>query len=1106
MNFIKSAARHESDDYSFRPATSASPDQKLRGRSRAGLAVLLGIVAIGIVLFLGDLHSRYVSAIADAKRSDGKLAAVLAEQTGRTFEALEGSISAAELLRANSSAYLYPAAIAGRALRLLRISNPLITSIEWTNAAGDVVAHSDEGGAPRANISNLPSFEMQQKGEGNRFLITRPFRSASNGQWNIMVTRRLTNADGSFAGIIAATLDPSYFTPVFRALRPASNGSVVLMRRDGALLTREPFLDSAMESTFGNDSPIQRSLSKTEAGAIEAVSSIDRIARLIAFKTVPGFPLVMIVTSARALALDPMYEHIRTIAPVVVALIVVVVFGGARLLRQDRALARQAALLRATLENMEQGLIVVDEKGNLPVCSRRAMELLDLPASFMASKPNSKELIAYQTEQGEFLDVPEEIRSRLLPQIFGETRNVYERKRPNGTVLEIRTVPFASGGVVRTYTDTTGRRAAEAALKDSEARYRLLADSSTDMVFRLDLDLVRRYVSPASLEILGFPPEELVDRKPVNMIHPDDARRVEETYQAVLNGQERASITNRIRHRDGRWVWVEAELRLVRGEDGQPTGILGALRDVSARKAAEDEAIAARKLAEQAAAAQGQFLATMSHELRTPLNSVLGFADIILDRNDLVPEVRRQVGLIQTSGAYLLTAVNDVLDFSKIEEGKLEIASTEFSLLSLVDNCISIVRNSAERKHFNLGLRIDQNVPAYVFGDENRLRQVLLNLLNNAIKFTASGHVDLDVKFVGSHSDGEQIRFEISDTGIGIPNEKHHRLFQRFSQVDGSTSREYGGSGLGLAICKRLVELMGGQIGLESRVGEGSTFWFTLTLPPAAGSRATGAPSQARAQKKRPSRILVVEDLEVNQEIVRAMLEASGHYVEVVSDGADAVSAVAACKYDVVLMDIQMAGMDGVTATKCIRSLPEPARHVPIIAMTANVLPQQVESFRAAGMNGHIGKPLSREELLSAVARAVSQLVPPGLVASAAHSSTGVVLNAETFGAISDLLGRQKVNELLGKFAVQLESQFSASPESEEAWTEVEREAHKLTSTAGMFGFAELSGSCAALEDAIQKNETNVAEILAAARAACKAALGEITSLLAVPDDVAKRA
>ncbi|MGF6310915.1 PAS domain S-box-containing protein [Bradyrhizobium sp. i1.8.4] len=1080
--------------------------RKLNDRTRYGLPALIGLVTIGILLFLGDLHSRYSSAITDAERSNARLADVLAEQASSTFEALDRTLTAAELVRTNSSAGLYPMAMAYRALRLLRSSNPLVTGIEWTNAEGDVLVHSFDGDPARPSLAGRPYFEAQRNGKGERFLIDRPIRSVETGQWSTSVSRRLSNADGSFAGIISTTLDLSYFAPVFKALKPESNGSVVLMDRDGVVLTREPFVDIAMQTSFKSDSPILKYLSKMDSGTIAAVSQIDGISRLIAFKAVPGFPLVLIVTSARTLALGPVYEHVRAIAPVATALIVLVVLGGAHLLRQDRAIARQAALLQAALENMEQGLIVVDNKGTLPVCNRRAMELLDLPPSLMGSNPNADDLIAYQTRQGEFANLPEDVKRRLLPRIFSESRNVYERKRPNGTILEIQTVPFANGGVVRTYTDVTAQRAAEAALKDSETRYRLLADSSTDMIFRLDLDLIRRYVSPASYEILGYAAEELIDRKPLNMIHPDDAQDVEETYQAVLNGRERASVTNRIRHRDGHWVWVEAELRLVRDQDGRPGGILGALRDVSARKAAEDEAIAARKLAEQAAAAQGQFLATMSHELRTPLNSVLGFADIILDRNDLDPEVRRQVGLIQTAGAFLLTAVNDVLDFSKIEEGKLELVSTEFSLTSLIDGSISVLRDAASKKHLELTVETDRRIPQFVCGDESRLRQVLLNLLNNAIKFTPSGHVALTVEHIESRSDGERLRFTVSDTGIGIPDDKLHRLFQRFSQVDGSTSREYGGTGLGLAICKRLIGLMGGEIGVESTVGKGSIFWFAVPLSPATGVGAARAPRQGRSPVMRPCRILVVEDLDVNQEIVRSMLAASGHHVDVVSDGSEAISAVEACTYDVVLMDIQMAGMDGVTATKHIRSLGELAGQVPIVAMTANVLPQQIESFRAAGMNGHVGKPLRRDELLAAVDRAVSQRMSPALAAQPDPGHSAVVLDAEAFAAVSDLLGNQKVNELLGKLRTRLANQFPDNPETDEQWAEVAREAHKLTSSAGMLGFTALSGTCAELEAAVHDNSPDLARILAATQVACKAALSEIASRSAFPETAARSA
>jgi len=506
----------------------------------------------------------------------------------------------------------------------------------------------------------------------------------------------------------------------------------------------------------------------------------------------------------------------------------------------------------------------------------------------------------------------------------------------------------------------------------------------------------------------------------------------------------------------------------------------------------EAEARAARMQAEEAAAAQGQFLATMSHELRTPLNSVLGFADILLDRSDLVPEVRRQVGLIQTAGAFLLTVVNDVLDFSKIEEGKLELVSEDFSLQAMIDNSLSVIRDFASNKRLGLTIKIEETVPRYVRGDEGRLRQVLLNLLNNAVKFTHEGTVSLAV---GQRmtSGGEQVRFAVTDTGIGIAADKKDRLFQRFSQVDGSTSREFGGSGLGLAICRRLVELMGGEIGVDSVPGEGSTFWFAVTLPVAAEPRSQQRQLETARACGRPLHILLVDDVEVNQEIATAMLASAGHSVDAVSDGSDAIMAVANNAYDIVFMDIQMPGMDGVTATKHIRALTGVAGQVPIVAMTANVLPQQITSFRAAGMNGHVRKPLQRHELFASLEFASRKSESE---MAAVSSKRSPVLDAGVLSEVISTLGESRTNELLAKLAGQLRNQFASSPVSHEERVALARDAHKLISTAGMFGFVSLSENCARLESAAKSEAVSIDPLLDEVRSACRGALDEIAARL----------
>jgi CheY-like chemotaxis protein/HPt (histidine-containing phosphotransfer) domain-containing protein len=402
-----------------------------------------------------------------------------------------------------------------------------------------------------------------------------------------------------------------------------------------------------------------------------------------------------------------------------------------------------------------------------------------------------------------------------------------------------------------------------------------------------------------------------------------------------------------------------------------------------------------------------------------------------------------------------------------------------------------------------LRILTDPDAPAYVVGDDARLRQVLLNLLNNAIKFTQIGHIVLAVKRVGSEAAGEQLRFSVSDTGIGIPDDKRDRLFERFSQVDGSISREFGGTGLGLAISKRLVEMMGGQIGVDSVFGEGSTFWFTVTLPVADSARAPAAALQIVERRGPSARILLAEDVAMNQEIVRAILETAGHQVDVVGDGAGAIMAIEAEDYDVVLMDVQMPGMDGVTATRRIRALSGRAGRVPIIAMTANVLPEQIESFRAAGMDGHVGKPFRRDDLLAAIDRHAAQgaeLQPP---ATDQVASAPAVLDAEVFAETVALLGDDKMNSFLGVLRTRLQRRLAKVGDIEER-RRVATESHTLVSSAAILGFMTLSKACARLEAACKDDGRELAALLDEVAQACGAALAEIDARLAGVEKISK--
>lgn len=371
----------------------------------------------------------------------------------------------------------------------------------------------------------------------------------------------------------------------------------------------------------------------------------------------------------------------------------------------------------------------------------------------------------------------------------------------------------------------------------------------------------------------------------------------------------------------------------------------------------------ARDNAEAANKAKSAFLAVMSHEMRTPLNGVIGALDL-LQRTGLNADQGHYVEAALTSSEALLAQINDVLDFSKMEAGKLSLETSPVEISPLLDTVISIVGPQAKAQGITLSRSIDTRLPERVLADPVRLRQILLNFLSNAVKFTPNGRIGVDVRLFSGSRTSPVIEFSVTDTGVGIPPERLGWLFKEFSMVDASYARNAGGTGLGLAICKRLVTAMGGEIGVESIPSQGSRFWFRLPLPEvAAGQSDPAEVAPASDAFSQPLKVLLVDDNPTNQMVASRMLVAAGHAVDTASDGREALERAARSRYDVILMDISMPEMDGMEATRRIRRLPEPFASVPIIALTANAVAGDRQQFLAAGMTDYMTKPFRRAEL-----------------------------------------------------------------------------------------------------------------------------------------------
>jgi PAS domain S-box-containing protein len=652
-------------------------------------------------------------------------------------------------------------------------------------------------------------------------------------------------------------------------------------------------------------------------------------------------------------------------------------------------LRAQADLAPAILDSMGDGLLVSDEAGRYILFNPAAERIL-------GSGPADVPYTEFPARYGLFLpDTVTPFPADLLPTpraIRGEESNhveVFVRNDhvPEGIFLSATGRPLLDeqgiirGGVV-VLRDITETKRVEEELRRSRERFELAVRGSKDGLWDWDMARKEIYFSPAWKEMLGFEDHEAANRFDEwrDRLHPEDRERAVSHLRRYLHdSQSHYEQEYRLLHKDGTYRWILTRGVALRDSAGRPYRMAGSHTDITERKRAEEELLRAKEAAEAGDRAKSEFLANVSHEIRTPLNGILGMTELALD-TELTAEQRDYLDMVRTASRALLDVINDLLDFAKIEASRLELDPQPFALRESLDDAMRPLTFRARGKGLDFTWHVASDVADRRIGDWPRLRQVLLNLAGNALKFTERGSVSVKVTLdaeLPRRDNVEMLRFEVTDSGIGIPAEKLPLIFEPFVQVDGSTTRKYGGTGLGLSISTKLAALMGGAMEAASVPGQGSVFTLRLPLGLAGEGSDCGGAEIRRIDSPacRPLHLLVAEDNALNQKLVLRLLEKHGHTAVIAADGKAALTALERGGFDGVLMDIQMPEMDGLEVTTRYRAGESAGRHLAIVAMTAHARAGDRLRCLEAGMDAYLAKPLDAGELLQVLAEIVAPVI-----------------------------------------------------------------------------------------------------------------------------------
>lgn len=1007
------------------PSNGLEPDpgQKVTQRS-SDVAILTAAIVLVVVMLVAAVYSIWTlrqRVVHDTKSTLDKLALVISEQTSRSFQSvdlvlkglieqsIDNKIETPEQLRI---------ALANEATRDLlqekAFGLPQVSSISLADSEGVLVNTSMLWPAPMVSIADREQFHYLSQIDDPESFISEPVLGRFDGQWTLFIARRINGPDRRFLGVLEASVKLKSLEDFYRSVALDDGGSIALVRHDGILLGRYPSDDAKIGRRLADAKPgvLERLLIE---GGVALRPGLDGDKRYVAFRPVKDFPLAVSVTLTEASVLaswrrDATIQTVIALTAVSGMLLLLGVLSRqirmgrsseALLARQNARFARSRQLLLEAQRVGKLGHWMTSASGDVAAWSPQLFEIAgfepcpNVPFERMITLVHPDDLDA-------FLRAHKHSRAT-------DTKLIHELRwvRPDGGVRWIRMEADrrrdADGNILGVFgiiQDITERKEAEDA---AEASRHLLVDAIESMSQGFVLyDKDDRFVLANSKFKAMFP--ELAGLMQPGM-----------RYEDVLRAAHQAGMIDKVdphlplddwltktiawhhapdrplerRYENGRWI------RLIdhRTSDGGIAGLRTDITDFKMIEAALEQKVAdleharsdleaqkqelevksaalkqAKEAAEAASRAKSDFLAIMSHEIRTPMSGMMGMIDLLRD-TPMTEEQQRYAELARESATGLLKVTNDILDFSKLEAGELKAEAIDFDIEHAVCGAARLMEAKAHDKGIAINASLEPGVPKWLVGDPNRIRQIILNLVNNAIKFTHHGSVSVNVSCRQLDASKVELRFDVTDTGIGIPADVQAKLFNPFVQADTSISRKYGGTGLGLAICKQLCGMMGGTIGVESRVEQGSTFWFTVRCGLGV------APVKAKKHVE-PAlagdlflQILVAEDSPIIANLISTLLDKRSYTANVVGNGHLAVAAVQARHYDLVLMDVQMPDMDGISATKAIRALPGPERTLPIIALTANAFVGQRETYLAAGMDDYVTKPIKPADLYAAIDR-----------------------------------------------------------------------------------------------------------------------------------------